>query len=181
MPIEFEYKYVLSKDLLNQVEPWQQPHKIITIQQGYLAISGNMNLRVRHELSDKERNRWVTTLKQKVGDRVVEIEREIEPEDGELLYEVSAPKLTKTRHMIPGHCGQWSEVDVFYSGEEIYFLLLEVEMSEGMLRPILPDCLKKYVIHEVGLTDNRFSNTKLGDVEHTKRLYRELLLEYQHG
>ena len=179
MPIEFEYKYVLSKNILNQVEPWQSPHKIITIQQGYLAIAGNMNLRVRHEMSDEDR--WVTTLKQKVNGRTVEIEHEIDPEDGMLLWEVSTPKLTKTRHMFRGHCNQWMETDVFYTGEEIYFILLEVEMGEGSLRPILPDCFKKNVIHEVGLTDNRFSNTNLADVDYVNGLYKKLLLEYQHG
>lgn len=179
MPVELEYKYVLKKAILNEVEPWHLPHKVIVIQQGYLAKAEGINVRVRHELSDTDK--WFTTIKQKVNGETVEIHQEIDRVDGLKLWEVSTPKLTKTRHVFPAGDLKW-EVDVFYHKAEIYLVMAEIEVPEAFYgRPGVPLFLKKHVILEVPLTDNRFSNTKLGDVEYTKNLYERTLLEYQHS
>ena len=113
--------------------------------------------------------------------RTVEIEQELSYQDATLLWQVCTAKLTKTRHVFPSPLGQKWEVDIFYHKEEIYLVMAEIEFSEEEACPELPLFLKKHVIYEVGLTDNRFSNTKLGDVEYTKALYRKLLVECQHG
>ncbi len=55
--------------------------------------------------------------------------------------------------------------------------LPEVELEEGSARPEVPLWLKDHVLFEVPLTDNRFSNTNLGDVDYVKEIYQKLIGE----
>jgi hypothetical protein len=51
-------------------------------------------------------------------------------------------------------------------------VLAEVELKEGSPRPKrLPEFIKKHLLYEVPLTDDRFSNKRLGDVDYATRLY----------
>ncbi len=53
--------------------------------------------------------------------------------------------------------------------------MAEVELPEGSPPPEIPFWLSKYVLHKVDLTDGRFSNRILGDVEYATGLYREFV------
>lgn len=181
MPVEHEYKFILSKDILKdpgfQVKPME-------IEQGYLAKGPGMSLRVRsvkrqpRSAEDFYRDPdWYVTLKQKVGDKTVEIENSISTEDGESLWTKCTGKLKKLRYVYEDYSTQednrW-ELDVFMDGDEIYFIMAEVELAFGKPRPPASFFIAPYVIYEVDLTDERFSNKNLGDVEFAKQLYQEL-------
>lgn len=179
MPTEHEYKYVLSKDILKQ-EPAlsMASHEIQHIKQGYLAFSKGMTLRVRcitkGSSDGNEKKKWYMTLKQKVGERVIEIETKISDRDGKDLWSSCVGRLTKDRYVVPYNYHIW-EVDFFLKGGQLYFVQAEVELDEGDDRPKeMPPLLKKHLIYEVPLTDDRFSNKRLTDVDYTHRLYKSL-------
>jgi len=177
MPFEREFKFVLARGAISDVF-WHKPHNILEIEQGYLAKTDGMNARVRR-VRTEDHEEWFTTLKQKVGQKTVEIETEISSIDGNLLMGVADRKVTKSRHEFHAGEHKW-EVDVFYKGTEIYFLMAEVEVDEQEPKPGVPLFLKTHVIFEVPLTDSRFSNTKLGDMQYAISLYEKLLLNHQH-
>jgi len=173
MPTEHEYKYLLSLDVadeeLQKLCSWSRE-----IQQGYLAVSDDMNLRVRHSIHPMKDGDWVLTFKQKIAGRQIEVEQELELRDGMDLWEVSTRKLKKVRHLFPDGRIKW-ELDLFF-GPDLYFAMMEVEVDEGAPRPDLPESLeflKKHILYEVPLTDDRFSNKNLGDVSFATDLYNK--------
>lgn len=171
MPTEHEFKFVLRKEFLSSVDfAILSSGKVIPIEQGYLASAPGMTLRVR-----KTSKEWILTLKQKVNGRVVEIEQRVNRRDGIDLMSVTTNRLRKKRHVV--HIGKYTwEVDVFFDDhDERYFVLAEVECKEGESRPAVPSLLAPHILYEVPLTDGRFSNKHLGNVEYAKSLYNELL------
>lgn len=177
MPTEHEFKYVLS--LFTDVDsmPWE---KCFLIRQGYLAFSKGMTTRIRSIQAVDEtgslvgKPKWYLTFKQKVRNRVIEIEKKLDDRDGADLWAVCVGKLKKYRHVVDNEGIKW-EVDLFFKGNHQYFVLAEVELEEGSPRPkILPDFLKQWVVYEVPLTDDRFSNKRLGDVEFATDLYNKM-------
>ena len=105
----------------------------------------------------------------------IEIEKKIDDRDGQDLWSVCVAKLKKDRYMIEDKGITW-ELDFFRKGHHLYFVLAEVELPEGASRPkIVPDFLKDYVVYEVPLTDDRFSNKRLGDVDFATNLYQNIL------
>jgi CYTH domain-containing protein len=176
MPTEHEFKFILHLDVLGS-KAVTHADDVIPIRQGYIAdsdISG-MTLRVRH--THKE---WILTLKRKVpngkcGLRVVEIEQRISKRDGADLFAQCAKTLRKKRHIVHKGKHTW-EIDIFYDPkDEVYFALAEVECREGEECPQAPGFLRPYVLYQVPLTDSRFSNKNLVDVEYARKLYQELL------
>lgn len=177
MPTEHEYKYLLSLDVAR--EDLQGCSGMIgEFRQGYLAVSDDMNLRVRHSLMPYGES-WILTFKQKIPGRQIEIEQTLETRDALDLWEISTRKLKKIRHFFEDIvCDQrtvW-ELDLFY-GPDLYFAMMEVEVDEGAPRPDLPkslEFLKKHILYEVPLTDDRFSNKNLGDVAFATDLYQQI-------
>jgi CYTH domain-containing protein len=132
-----------------------------------------MGLRVRYE-GDEKAFDWILTLKQKVGDHTVEIETKLSAADGNDLWSKCQGKLRKTRYLLWETTGRW-EIDVFFDeNNEVYFAMAEIELYFGADRPPIPELLKPYLVFEVPLTDDRFSNKLLGDVEYAKGLLYEL-------
>ncbi len=186
MPTEHEYKYVLS---METDESYFQTHceKHFVIQQGYLAFSKGMTCRVRssREAGQSDRHtKWFLTFKQKVRGRVIEVEKEIDNRDGEDLWSVCVGRLKKDRYVIcdnivtdhytgEGEFSVW-EVDFFKKGV-LYFVLAEVELTEGSPRIALPDFIKDNLLYEVPLTDDRFGNKRLGDVEYATSMYQKIV------
>lgn len=177
MPTEHEFKYVISMDLLNtypeeKIRMLADSH--IIIKQGYLAFSKGMSCRIRCA-TESGKDRWFLTFKQKVTDRVIEIEKRLDNRDGQDLWEIAVGKLTKDRYIIK-HTGICWELDLFKMTDGgIYFVLGEIELSEGAPRPkSVPPILKKHVLLEVELTDDRFSNKRLGDVDYARNLYKQM-------
>lgn len=183
MPTEHEFKYVLkiNKDILQELSSIFS-EDVVYIDQGYLNTNPVIRIRVKtHEGCESS---YILTTKVKTPIRLIEIEQEIDKRDGEELWKLCNKKLKKKRFQIyDGTINViWMvELDCFYSLENIdgdpYFIMAEIEMPEGMSRPELPEFLQKHLLYEVPLTDNRFSNTNLGDVEYTTRLYQNLLKE----
>jgi CYTH domain-containing protein len=177
MPTEYEFKYAISLDLLRQ-HPEDQlrvlASSLIHIKQGYLAFSKGMSCRVRCS-TEWGKDKWYMTFKQKAAKRVVEIEKKLDERDGNDLWEVAVGKLNKDRHLFP-HEGITWELDLFKNDGQVYFILAEIELKEGSPRPkLMPSFLRNHLIYEVPLTDDRFSNKRLGDVNHAKQLYKEIL------
>ena len=177
MPTEHEYKYAIKLEIAEQFD-----HKKLKsmsdafqyIKQGYLAFSKGMTLRIR-SISDVKRQKWYMTFKQKVSNRVIEVEKKLDARDGNDLWDVCVGRLTKNRYIMDIKGTTW-ELDFFHKGDHLYFVQAEVELDEGAPRPKkVPDFLKDYILYEVPLTDDRFSNKRLGDIEYANRLYKELV------
>ncbi len=176
MPTEHEFKYVLSHEIAKDLDHptlLKMAREYQHIKQGYLAFSKGMTTRIRG-IQDGEKHKWYLTFKQKVGDRVIEIEKKLDERDGKDLWSVCVGKLKKDRYVID-HKGITWELDFFKKGHHLYFVLAEVELPEGSSRPkFVPDFFKDYVLYEVPLTDDRFSNKRLAEVEFATQLYQEL-------
>lgn len=176
MPTEHEYKYVISMDFANNY-PEDQLRVMCDedqfIRQGYLAFSKGMTTRIRY-LKTEKKSQWFLTFKQKVGERVIEIEKKISDRDGSDLWDICVGRLNKERFVFKDGEIKW-EVDFFRKGGLLYFILAEVELSEGMPPPEkAPDFLAPFIIYNVPLTDDRFSNKRLGDAEYAHRLYLDI-------
>jgi CYTH domain-containing protein len=184
MPTEHEFKYLLDLSVLGDVDLAGYPYAVI--RQGYLAVSDSMDVRVRHTFLPHGRDIWTLTFKQKVAERKIEIEQELNVRDGMDLWEVATGKIKKIRSFVDSEeDGTVWEVDLFHGSnpttEGLYFAMAEIELMEGAPPPEgLPDFLQKFLLFEVPLTDDRFSNKKLGDVEYAKKLYAEIQGE-NHG
>lgn len=177
MPTEHEFKYVIYKNA-NEEFFNNKCCKHLMIQQGYLVFSKGMTCRVRSAITcakncKTSEKKWYLTFKQKVGNRVIEIEKRIDDRDGNDLWSICVGRVKKDRYVIDNNGINW-EIDFFKNAENLYFVLAEVELEEGLPRIELPDFLKNIVIYEVPLTDDRFSNKKLGDVEYATNIYKEL-------
>lgn len=188
MPTELEFKSVLriNDDLLHELLSFDSDN-IYLIHQGYLNI--DPVVRIRSQIPSRELNGlYFLTTKVKTPLRLIEIEQVIDQRDGQELFELCHNKLSKVRFKIyDNYSNDGIELDCFYEwlpsaewpyvGDIPYFIMAEMEVPEGSTRPALPNFLQKHILYEVPLTDNRFSNTNLGDVEYTKRLYENLLKE----
>jgi CYTH domain-containing protein len=176
MPTEHEYKYVIAPGLLEQhpeanLRVTCQKHLII--EQGYLAFSKGYSSRIR-KVTEFGKTRWFHTLKQKVTTRVVEVEKKLDDRDGADLWPCCVGKLKKDRYVFP-HDGNIWELDLFKQDGSVYFILAEVEVSEGAPRPkTIPELFRDHVLLAVPLDDDRFSNKRLGDHIHAKALYKQV-------
>lgn len=179
MPTEHEYKHVIALDAPETYfkENCKEHH---IIRQGYLAFSKGMTCRVRssssgiHEGKRKLPVRWFLTFKQKVRNRVVEVESKLDDRDGQDLWSACVGRLKKDRYVLEHEGVDW-EIDFFKKGGHLYFVLAEVELEEGADRTSVPPFLQKWLLHEVALTDDRFGNKRLADVEHATNLYNRIV------
>lgn len=177
MPIEHEFKYVVSLDLLKE---WPEAKLRIeckdwrSMEQGVALHGPGAYLRVR-SVTVKGTTSWFLTFKKKDCDETVEIENPIGEEDALKLWAGCYWKLKKDRYIFKDGDLKW-EVDLFKNGKDIYFILVEVELPPGAPRPkAMPDFLQKNLIYEVPLIDDRCSNKKLGDVSYATKLYAQLV------
>lgn len=173
MPTEHEYKYVISTDVLKENPEAilrMKCDKHLIIEQGYLAYSKGYTSRIR-SITESGKTKWFYTMKQKVTDRVVEIEKKLDDRDGNDLWSYCVGKLKKDRYVFKDHGIVW-EIDLFKHDGSIYFILAEIELPEGSPRPKLQlDFIKSHILYEVELTDDRFSNKRLGDLNYARQLY----------
>lgn len=174
MPTEHEFKYVLRICLeLEDAILEDRFASVVWINQGYLKG----DVRIRRIKASQGGPSWIFTFKQKVGNRVIEIETPLDARDGEDLHNLSFDKVRKCRHTINyRRLGQRWEVDFLHDEENNwYFALAEIEMKEGEEAPTeLPFFIKDFLVYKVPLTDDRFSNRKLGDVKYASDLYLTL-------
>lgn len=176
MPIEFEYKYVISFDILKEIDNLNfiETRKI---KQGYLKDSIDNTIRIRSiEDVDKKTHEWVFTFKQRIPNtlKIIEIEQHLDKSDADALWKMCDRKLKKTRKCFLDEKNILWELDLFYSNKEIYFIQAEVELKINSKQPKVPNFLKKHILYKVPLTDERFSNKKLSNVSYAKKLYKKI-------
>lgn len=147
------------------------------LKQGYLLKGEQSNLRIRHENNPKavifQKDYHHICFKQKINDRVIEIENEISKIDFDELWSFTNIKLEKIRYTLVQNDEIWV-VDAFqYDGT--YFLMAEFEMPDGQKEPeFIPEIIFKNLLFPVPREDGRFSSMKLADVEHAKKTYLQL-------
>jgi len=168
IPTENELKFLLNleceKDLIDAAKNVRHIH------QGYLAFTKGMSLRVR----ETNGNRYELTFKQKIKNRVVEIEKKIDLRDFTDLWNISVNKLEKIRYDIEDN-GLW-EVDVFKDHfHKSYIIVAEYEMPEGMEHPkVIPKIIKKNLLYAVPKDDVRFASKKIANLKYAQKLYQTL-------
>jgi len=169
MPIENERKFtLLESDSVESVIK-DAAERCIHIEQKYLVAEKGFSVRVRH-LEEQGENSYRLTVKKDVNEQTIEIETPISLEDFEPLWFVASGKVVKNRYIYQG----W-EVDFFKDEGENYFAIAEIEMPPNQKAPdTIPELLKSYIIYTVPFGDGRFSNKRLGDIGHAKKLMREV-------
>ena len=154
-------------------------HKAI-IHQGYLFASKGISLRCRKVESKK--TSFYLTLKSSVGGRCVEIENLIDERDFNDLWSQCMNKLEKIRYFIYDKNNVW-EVDFFKDhNQENYFCLAEFEIKEAdavlgampIFHKNIPNFIKEDLLHEVELTDCKFSSKLLADIRYATKLYNDI-------
>lgn len=170
MPTENERKYVLHRDCDRDWDQFGFNH--VTIQQGYLAKEGSTSVRVRSSFhSITHISEYTMTVKSKSNGRVIEVEQQIDDRDFDDLFALCRRKLKKIRCFVQ----DW-ELDFFLDQDNsLYFILAEIEMPEGQTEPeSIPQIVKKHLIHEVPIGDDRFSSRKLANQKYATKLWRSL-------
>lgn len=181
MPTENEVKYVLNigcEHALNEYE-----FKKYSLNQGYLVFAKGMTLRLRssqeiiEDFLDKKVKRKIC-YKQKVGSRVIELEKKINKRDFSDLWDICLNKVNKIRYELKFNGYLW-EIDFFKNHfNETYFVVAEHEMPEGQKSPLeIPEFVLENTIHEVGPDEDQFSTKRLACVNHAKKLYNSIFNE----
>lgn len=166
-------KFLLNVECENEIKKISIGCK--DIRQGYLVFSKGVSLRIRETFANNDhRPKFELTFKQKVGNRVIEIEKSIDHRDFNDLWEVSINKLEKTRYDVMHEQYHW-EVDVFKDHDhETYIIVAEHEMPEGDLSPkSIPAIINDNLLYAVPLDDDRFSSKKLANLKYSKKLYNK--------
>jgi len=185
MPTEHEYKFVVHKDIERFREnpiPKGITYNKYLIRQGYLAFSKGMTTRIRCLQKvgpdGRDKKKWYLTFKQKSNSgRVIEIEKKLDGRDGSELWDICVGKLKKERFSFDNGNVTW-ELDFFLNHNQVYFVLVEAELPEGESRPEMPSFLQPFLLYKAELEDDRFSNKRLGDVDYSTKIYKELLRIY---
>jgi adenylate cyclase len=119
MSTEIERKF-----LLPEAPTWLAEARAVRIEQGYLAIEEEVEIRLRR--TEEER---LLTAKRGHGEVREEIEIALDREQFDALWPLTeSRRLTKTRHLVPIDNGLTAEVDVF-EGELEGLVLGEVEFD----------------------------------------------------
>lgn len=126
--------FEIERKFLVRSADWGPPVGSRPIEQGYLFIGPDRNLRVR-----RSGDSYVLTLKVRAeGIGRHEIETPLDPEQGRLALDrlCVAPPIRKVRHVID-HAGSLWEIDVF-EGANAGLILAEIELAaedQPFLRP----------------------------------------------
>jgi len=127
--IEIERKFLVRN------MDWGEPLYRRRIEQGYLFIAPDRNLRIR-----RADDKYILTLKvQGEGLARHEIETDVEPEQGQKMLDdlcVERP-ITKTRHVVSYQGKTW-EIDIF-EAENTGLIVAEIELARQDESFALPD------------------------------------------
>lgn len=146
------------------------------IRQSYLSGRARVRHIVAHDNVHSEL--YLFTYKTKVNGETIEIETGISAADFTKLWSVSKSTIYKTRVRVNTDAGCW-EVDFFKapSTDAIYLVMAEIELPEGVADPeIIPTFIKRNLLYRVPVSDNRFSNRCLSDVDRVRHLVASLRL-----
>jgi len=174
MPTENERKYVLQRDCERLFK--DAADSVFLCRQAYLAFSKGMSARVRESIVLHQKPKYRFCFKQKVGGRVVEIEKKIDRRDFDDLWSVALNRLEKIRYNLYFEPDYLWEVDFFKDKEhQTYFALAEHEMPEGQIEPdFMPEVISANLLYTPNIDDNRFSSKRLADVRYATRLLDDL-------
>lgn len=187
MPTENEVKFVMDVDSESKIYDAHGARDTVhLLKQGYLAFAKGMTLRVRSaqriellpsgEVRTFGKIKRKLCFKQKVNERVIEIEKKIDTRDFEELWNICLNRIEKHRHTLHFGKAKW-EVDFFkYHHEQTYFALAEFEMPEGQSEPkYIPAIIERYLLYSVPRhQDYEFSTKKLACVKHARDLYKQI-------
>lgn len=180
MAIENERKYILlpQNDLQFMMDMEMKGGNVFAITQAYLK--GGARIRSKRNKFDTghayqdETGSVVSvppkmdqkfTYKQRVGDKLIEIETDISSDDYEALFSVSRDQIVKTRVEVDNNGEKW-EIDFFYDtlNANLYLIMAEIEMPDGQDAPnSLPDFISDNLLYAVPRDDRRFDNSNLSD------------------
>jgi CYTH domain-containing protein len=176
MPTENERKYVLDP----ACEKLFADVKKVRIRQGY--INGKMpRLRATQRSGGDAvvfgEYAYVFCYKQKVGNRLIEIETEIDRRDFDDLWTLTKRRLIKTRYILDHPDFNRWEVDFFKDNKgKTYFAMAEYEMPEGQSKPgSFPPIIWDHLLHLVPRKHNDlFSSSLLASPSYAKTLLKKL-------
>jgi CYTH domain-containing protein len=171
MGIENELKYVLrdtgSLEAALAAVPGVRVEEVF---QGYL----NPETRVRRFVSP-EGESLVFSFKRRLPDGAnVEIETELTDAEFGLLWGATEERLCKRRYKVSDDGVDW-DVDFFHEGGEVYIVVAEAEMPEGMARParVLP-AIEASVVLAVDRADGRFASRRLASAAYARAVAAEV-------
>jgi hypothetical protein len=183
--IENEWKYVLeTTDAIHEALSRYLTQEEVTysdILQGYVALDGDRDLRIRHSKTPKGESFFRMEFKVRLedGTNLEPPSMPITPETFERLWPLSRVQVSKRRYLIDG-----IEIDFFYRTKidefaipprkwrDVYLVLAEIERSEGEGESALPEWFEGLVRYRVKQGDPRFFNFNLGDPETVRLLVR---------
>lgn len=175
--IENEVKIVLDLEAANHIHAYPEfllPFIRKSITQGYHRDGG----RVRCEKVNHAPSHYTFNYKIDLPDgQIEEFEMDIDRAAFDRCYPLSKQTVEKFRYTYVDDDNEdivW-DVDFFTEQDEVYFVMAECEMPEGMEKPpSLPEFIRKYKIHCVARDDNRFTSKKLGTPAHARLLLAEI-------
>lgn len=183
MPVEHEYKFLLTSENEKLQEYLEENHTRLEIHQIY-CTKNNRFRSITSGKGKKARTTYFHTFKKKIEGKILEIESQVSQEDFELVQRgENLSQLYKTRYSVEQKHGQW-DIDFLLtgSGGDQYFALAECEQPEG-LKINVPKFLRKFITFEVPHADSTwFSNYKLSDQTYARiaiDTHREILTPWE--
>lgn len=185
MPLEYELKYVLSNDNLenelNALAISNNQYSVILIEQHYLSSPARLRKTSTLIKNNKKYNKgedvnYMFAYKPKINSSVIEIETDIDEEDFRLLLPETKKSLMKIRfqEVTPLGDEHWI-VDFFKSRGEIYFIQAECELYGKIKKPKrMPLFIKNNIIFKPKHGDSGFSSRALCNVTKSTELYEQL-------
>lgn len=175
MPIENEFKFVLSDDAGSLRRSLRRMPRVTMqrIEQGYLTKG--VRIRRTEDLRTSELT-FDLTFKRKVAGHVVEIPADISEVDFKRLWSTREADLEKTRFKFIDRKILW-DVDYFGAPAKPYFVMAEAEMPEHLWdtieAPEPSEVIADYVLHIVG-KQHGFSSRRLCSQKYAARLLDQL-------
>ena len=148
----------------------EQAEQTLHIEQKYLTIEKGISVRIRRTINNRISS-YSMTVKKNVSGQCIEIECSISKDDFDKLWTTGHNKVTKIRYLYKG----W-DIDFFkrHNGKN-YIAIAEIEMLPLQKAPkFIPIIIKRNIIHNVDINDNRFSNKKLGNIKYANQLLKKI-------
>lgn len=185
MPTENEFKIVLknTSDTLKIINAIADNR--IYIEQAYIKGNGAWQWRVRKSDSDITGISYLSTIKLKKKNRLIELNQEIDKRDYDDIVNEASSVLYKYRYEIyDDHRQKW-EVDIFQDpkNKSFYFTMAELEVPEGVVNieyipPFIQDHALFYVPQE---QNNKYSSKKMVNVKYADKLRNKLMKEFNNA
>lgn len=178
MPVEIEYKLILSNNLTTEnYLSGLETYNIVSmnlITQNYL--NGGGRTRSLLDILTSRPCVYEFTYKDSLPIGDFEINKDLSEEDYKLSKSITKLSFMKNRITFKTKSHKW-EIDLFHKNEKIYFALIECEVPEEntVFRvDELPEFLRNDIVYTPLLGDSRFTSKKLADVNYATNLLKEI-------